>query len=86
MSGMKYIIVKDVSGCEDFIMFSELLNHADVRRMYLSVLPGCAVVRAGFCYVDPDGKFVCHGKSVSLDMASDPEADARIMNRQSLGY
>ena len=63
----KYIITKD----NDIIIFSAAMNHSDFRHMN--------PIRAGFISigVDKEGNpdCSCYGRSISLDMESDPIKD-----------
>ena len=63
----KYIITKD----NDIIIFSAAMNHSDFRHMN--------PIRAGFISigVDKEGNpdCSCYGRSISLDMESDPQKD-----------
>ena len=57
------------------IVFSEMLQHADVARAL-----GTEVYGAGFCCI-VDDKYVCYGESISLKMKADPEKDSAKLNR-----
>jgi hypothetical protein len=63
----KYIITKD----NDIIIFSAGMNHSDFKHMN--------PIRAGFISigVDKEGNpdCSCYGRSISLDMESDPQKD-----------
>ena len=63
----KYIITKD----NDIIIFSAAMNHSDFKHMN--------PIRAGFISigVDKEGNpdCSCYGRSISLDMESDPQKD-----------
>lgn len=73
-NNVKYIITKD----NDIIVFGEIFNHSDFRHM--------DPIRAGFISfgVNKEGNpsCYCYGKSISLDMVSDPELDTQIAKRQ----
>jgi hypothetical protein len=57
------------------VVFSEMMQHADVARAL-----GSEVYGAGFCYID-DNRYVCYGESISLKMKADPEKDSAKLNR-----
>ncbi len=71
---MKYIII-DNGMTEIPIIFSSALQHVVVASCL-----GSQIISAGFIQHRPDG-FVCHGKSVSLDVNSRPE-DGEFMDRE----
>jgi len=70
----KYIIVEQGNLKVPFV-FSELSQHAEVARGV-----GGKVIGAGFCFIDED-KFHCYGESISCNVKSNGEADAKILNR-----
>ena len=73
---LKYIIVL-ARGCELPIVFSCVLDHADIAKDQ-------NVLAAGFVYLDvtPDKITAsCHGKSITLKKSSRPE-DARLIEKE----
>ena len=80
MSRKKYIVIK-AGTLEMPILFSELQSHVEVAAAF-----GHPVLGAGFWGEDTEGRFVCYGKSVSLQIESRPEEDAAVMNRLFIGY
>ena len=75
---VKYVKTKD----NEIIVFSELLQHSEFR--------GFEPVSAGFISIGATGKheptISCYGKSISLDLPSDPEVDSELARKQILGY
>lgn len=69
----KYVILD--KGFTVGLVFSDLLNHSEVANGI-----GGKVVSAGFCHIE-DGRYCCYGESVSLNVESRPEEDARILNK-----
>ena len=71
---VKYIITKD----NEIVVFGELMQHSDFRHL--------DPIRAGFMTfgVSSQGNpsCSCYGRSVSLQMDSDPEKDTAIARRQ----
>jgi len=71
---VKYIITKD----NEIVVFGELMQHIDFRHL--------GPIRAGFMTfgVNSQGNPTCscYGRSVSLQMDSDPEKDTAIAKRQ----
>jgi hypothetical protein len=71
---VKYIITKD----NEIVVFGELMQHSDFRHL--------DPIRAGFISfgVNSQGNPTCscYGRSVSLQMDSDPEKDTLIAKRQ----
>jgi len=76
MDRAKYIIVQD-GGLELPVIFSPLLKHSEVAGQR-------RIVAAGFCDIS-NNEVACWGKSVSLDIESRPEEDAKLIRRQILG-
>jgi hypothetical protein len=68
----KYVVID--SGLLYPIVFSDMLNHAELVRAF----GGCAV-GAGFCYIDSN-RYVCYGESTSLNVPSRGEVDSLILN------
>jgi hypothetical protein len=70
----KYIITSS----KKIIVFSELLNHSDFKDFN--------PIRAGFISfgVNKEGNpsCSCYGKSISLDLESNPEEDTKIAKQQ----
>lgn len=60
------------------VIFSEVLKHSDVARGLFGSTDN--IVGAGFCYIQDD-KYHCYGESVSLNVKSGEEKDAKILNR-----
>lgn len=74
----KYIITENGSA----ILFSEAQSHCDFREF--------KPVSAGFVQIyTPKGldEIVvgCYGRSLSLDLPSNPEVDAKLIKRQIIG-
>ena len=67
----KYVIIDYIP-----IVFAETIEH---KRMAL-VIRG-TVDGAGFCYIDDNGRYHCYGESISLNVKSRGEEDAKILNR-----
>jgi hypothetical protein len=71
---VKYIITKD----NGIVVFGELMQHSDFRHL--------DPVRAGFISFSGNKHgnptLSCYGRSVSLQMDSDPEKDTAIAKRQ----
>ena len=71
---VKYIITKD----NEIVVFGELMQHSDFRHL--------DPIRAGFISFGVNGQgnpsCSCYGRSVSLQMDSDPEKDTAIAKRQ----
>lgn len=63
----KYIIVEEYGGLELPIVFSPLLEHANVARNFNKV------ISAGFCSRNQNGTFSVFGKSIGLGISSRPE-------------
>ena len=69
----KYIII-EFDGVEVPLVFSRYLQHE-----HMAQLAGTNVLSAGFCKLDPAGRWVTDGESVSLKMNVRPQ-DAQILN------
>jgi len=71
---VKYIITKD----NEIVVFGELMQHSDFRHL--------DPIRAGFISFGVNSQdnpsCSCYGRSVSLQMDSDPEKDTAIARRQ----
>lgn len=74
----KYIIA-DIVGNPTPIVFPDLLVHAEVASAFGVNRSG--VSGAGFCTIDDSG-YRCYGKSVSLKVDSNYDADSKILNRR----
>lgn len=70
---MKYIMFEDFSGAPTPIIFSNRIDHADMREQ----MPYTRALSAGYVSLRPDG-FHCHGSSKSLDLKAEAE-DAAII-------
>jgi len=77
MNKMKYIIV-DNGMYETPVIFNEATDHSQMAADTFGFKKN--VISAGFVSFSKDGLY-CHGRSVSLDLDSRPEEDARIINR-----
>lgn len=71
MKKAKYIIINHLE-LETPIIFSPLLNHKDVAN-------GQTVLSAGFCNLNESGQWKTWGKSISLNISSQPD-DNLILN------
>jgi hypothetical protein len=69
----KYIIVK-LEGMEVPLVFSRFLQHEDVALVIRN-----KVYSAGFCELDPTGKWIASGGSISLKLDA-RQQDAKILN------
>jgi hypothetical protein len=69
----KYIIV-ELEGMEVPLVFSSFLQHEDV-----ALVIRYKVYSAGFCELDPAGKWIASGGSVSLKLDA-RQRDAKILN------
>lgn len=71
---VKYVVTKN----KEIIIFSELLNHSDFKHF--------SPISAGFISfgVNKQGNPTCscNGRSVSLDLDSNPEVDTLLAKRQ----
>lgn len=90
MNNLKYIRMK-----EDIIIFPVHIDHRTMARNLLgrvsSLYNKDDLISAGFvsltesCNPNFDNPgFICHGRSVSLDIGSRPE-DTKLLNRQYYG-
>ncbi|ADU61277.1 MAG: hypothetical protein KUA35_00190 [Pseudodesulfovibrio sp.] len=70
---MKYIMFEDFSGAPTPIIFSNRIDHADMREQ----MPYTRALSAGYVSLRPDG-FYCYGNSKSLDLKAEP-TDAAII-------
>lgn len=59
------------------IVFPNYVNHNSIAMMFGS----WAAERAGFVRVNDDGTVEAHGRSVSLNLDSDPAIDSRLLNK-----
>lgn len=71
----KYIVIEK-SFAEVPVVFSDILQHADVARAL-----GGNVVGAGFCFITPEGRYKCYGESISCRVASRTTQDSAILNQ-----
>lgn len=79
---MKYVRFVDFDGIDCIIMFSTHLNHKEtVKRIRHT-----EVVSAGFVYKDRQGDLQCTGRSESLNVDSNPEADSKLLQKQVKGF
>jgi hypothetical protein len=69
----KYIII-DLEGLEVPVIFSRFLQHGEVAAAMQN-----PVRSAGFCELDPTGKWMVGGESLSLNLEAG-ERDAKILN------
>jgi hypothetical protein len=69
----KYVILDTTYGGTP-VVFSNKSNHGDFIGNH-------RVLSAGFCCLDKEGKYVCYGRSASLGVDSNPEKDARALNK-----
>jgi hypothetical protein len=72
----KYIIVDNKDGIIP-VVFTELAVHKEVARGFM---PG-KILGAGFCWINGDGRYECYGESTSLNVKSNDEDDAKILNK-----
>lgn len=70
---MKYIVYEHMMGMEVPVVFSTMQNHDDVLKKIHNP------IGAGFCRLE-NGRFICYGKSTSLDLDSRGEKDSDILN------
>lgn len=72
----KYIVFEDQLSClEEMLIFSSLLQHADVARRM-----GCEPIAAGFIELI-NGEPVCFGESISLKIESRSKIDSEVAKR-----
>jgi hypothetical protein len=64
---------EDFSGAPTPIIFSNRINHAEMREQ----MPYSRALSAGYVSLRPDG-FHCYGKSTGLELKAEP-GDAAIM-------
>ena len=75
----KYIVFETANGIEDMVIFSILVQHDWVARgMGLIVSAGFISVHTDF---GGDQLIECYGESISLNLKSRPEQDAKIAHR-----
>jgi hypothetical protein len=70
----KYIIVKSGSSTIP-VIFGDDAVHKDVARAFMPA----KIVGAGFCYI-ADDQYHCYGESTSLQIKSNGEEDAKLLN------
>lgn len=70
---MKYIIFEDFSGQPAPFLFPDKVAHIDMRDQ----LPYASVLSAGYVTLT-DGRFVCSGGDVELNVSARPEDGERI--------
>ena len=78
---LKYVVMADNLGIEKPYIFSGLDQHSDVAFC----LPGKAV-SGGFIAPGTDGILICYGESISLNLKSRPEQDAKLINKFLHGH
>lgn len=71
----KYIIIDTLIAMLP-VVFSDLATHRDIANGV-----GSNVIGAGFCYINDEGKYVCYGESVSLNVKSRGDEDSKILNK-----
>lgn len=72
---LKYIVIDD-NGIEKPYIFTALDQHRDVA-FHL----GGKVVSGGFIAPGTDSILICYGESISLNVKSRPEQDAKLINK-----
>jgi hypothetical protein len=76
---MKYVVMVSAGEPQIFV-FQAAIAHDDMARVLRSF---GKPIRAGFVYLmSSDGAINCTGKSESLKLSSDPEADTAMLKRQ----
>jgi hypothetical protein len=75
----KYVVIS-VGSCPVPIVFSDLLQHAEVARPLTNGIPE-RVLGAGFCHIDENGRYFCYGDSVSLKVKSRDDVDSAVLNK-----
>ena len=74
MENGKYIVLNE----RNIIIFDATLTHSDIAAYFTE--RGNEVTSAGFIVTDVDenneARVQCYGKSISLDIGSDPEKDS----------
>lgn len=84
MNNLKYVVIDN--GTPIPYIFPDIITHSDFTKQIKG-----HVVSAGFCVAlaHPDGHHViweAFGKSHSLNISSNPEADSRLINKLYCGY
>ncbi|QDP60378.1 MAG: hypothetical protein GOVbin1096_6 [Prokaryotic dsDNA virus sp.] len=77
---MKYVRFVDFNEIECIIVFSTHMNHRETVRGIGHI----KVVSAGFVY-QSSGLLFCEGRSESLNVDSNPEADTKLLRKQLQG-
>ena len=75
----KYIVWDDEF--PQAVIFSETINHSDMAR----ALRMGNILGAGFCNTDSD-RYICYGKSVSLNKQSRGPDDEKVLNKWFSGF
>lgn len=75
---LKYIVFKDSSGFEHFLIFSRALNHVDMGH-------NKNTISAGFVTFTMRGAN-CYGASTSLDLKARKQEDSQLINRELKSY
>ena len=82
----KYLVyIKERGGPEDVLLFEDIQGHDDIFNLLRKTHKTVIVVSAGFWHIDHNGKFVCSGRSVSLNTESRYE-DSMLLNIRFLGH
>lgn len=70
----KYVRLKQFN---EIIIFPEIINHSDFKNF--------EPISAGFCNVR-ENSIACFGRSITLNLPSEPIEDSLIATRQVFGY
>lgn len=79
MTGTLKYLIYEKGGIQYPVLFSKIEDHLEIAQR-ITGFPYPTIPGAGFVSIGSDG-FVCYGKSVTLNVESRGDVDAKIMER-----